>query len=159
NNVHLNNTGSATGTLSFDSSTGATRTITISNISGDGTLGVSIDAGSSVDQAGNSSAAATSTTFVVDNTGPTTSNPNVSPSPTNTAPKVSATIDDSATGDTNIQAAEFFIDTVGSNGSGTSLTGTFTSAKVDVAGASISSDFAALSEGTHTVYIHGKDAL
>src|SRR5439155_744290 len=52
-NVHLNMTGTANGTLSFDNSTGATRTITISSITGDGTLGISIDAGSGTDQAGN----------------------------------------------------------------------------------------------------------
>ena len=59
------------GTLSFDSGTGSTRTITISNITGNGTLGISIAAGSGSDQAGNVTlAAGPSTTFMVDNTPP-----------------------------------------------------------------------------------------
>ncbi len=52
-NVHLNATGNSTGTLSFDNSSGTTRVVTISNISGTGTLGISIDAGSASDKAGN----------------------------------------------------------------------------------------------------------
>jgi hypothetical protein len=56
--VHLTHTGTATGALSFDSGTGTTRTVTISNITGTGTLGIAIDAGSASDQAGNLAAAA-----------------------------------------------------------------------------------------------------
>jgi autotransporter-associated beta strand protein len=71
-NVHLVKTGTATGTLSFDSGSGSTRTVTISNITGDGTLAISIDAGSAVDTAGNlAPAAGPSATFIVDNTPPT----------------------------------------------------------------------------------------
>ncbi len=66
-NVHLVSTSGATGTLNFGPGLGATRTVTIMNISGNGTLGISIDAGSGVDQAGNTSPAASSTTFTVDN--------------------------------------------------------------------------------------------
>ncbi len=70
-NVHLISTGTAKGSLSFDTSTGSTRIVTISNISGDGTLGISIDSGSAVDQAGNKAAASgRSATFIVDNTAP-----------------------------------------------------------------------------------------
>ncbi len=69
--VHLITTGTANGTLSFDNSTGTTRTITIGNITGDGTLGIKIDAGSGVDQAGNKAPAiGPSKTFLVDNTQP-----------------------------------------------------------------------------------------
>jgi uncharacterized repeat protein (TIGR01451 family) len=70
-NVHIVATGTATGTLSFDNGTGATRTVTISNITGDGTLGISVDAGSSIDAAGNPAlASGPSPTFIVDNTPP-----------------------------------------------------------------------------------------
>jgi hypothetical protein len=70
-NVHLITTGTATGTLSFDSGSGATRTVTIGNISGDGTLGISIDAGSAIDGHGNlPDASGPSGTFIVDNTPP-----------------------------------------------------------------------------------------
>ncbi len=72
-NVHLLTTGDASGTLSFDSSTGPTRTVSISNITGNGALGISIDAGSASDQTGNVAPAASSTTFIVDNVPPTVS--------------------------------------------------------------------------------------
>ncbi|MFO0825891.1 MAG: choice-of-anchor Q domain-containing protein [Gemmataceae bacterium] len=70
-NITLNGTGTATGTISV-SGTGNTRTVTISNITGDGTLGISISAGTATDTAGNpATAAGPSTTFEVDNTAPT----------------------------------------------------------------------------------------
>ena len=72
-NVTLNSTGSASGTVNVTGS-GTTRTVTISSITGDGTLGISISAGTASDTAGNTAAAAgPSTTFTVDNTAPTIS--------------------------------------------------------------------------------------
>ena len=72
-NVTLNKTGTATGTVAV-SGTGLTRTVTISSISGNGSLGISIAAGTASDLAGNlAPAAGPSTTFVVDNTSPTIS--------------------------------------------------------------------------------------
>jgi hypothetical protein len=69
--ITLNKTGSATGMVSVDSGTGAVRTVTVSAISGDGTLGISIAAGSATDLSGNSApASGPSTTFTVDNTPP-----------------------------------------------------------------------------------------
>ncbi len=72
-NVHLVSTGNAAGTLGFDAGSGQTRTVTISNITGNGTLAIAIDAGSASDQAGNTVPAASSTTFAVDTTLPTSS--------------------------------------------------------------------------------------
>jgi hypothetical protein len=73
-NVTLNKTGTANGTVAVSGSGTATRTVTISSITGDGTLGISIAAGTATDAAGNASAAAgPSTTFTVDNTAPTIS--------------------------------------------------------------------------------------
>jgi hypothetical protein len=70
--VTLNRTGSALGEKSVSSGTGLTRTITISNISGDGTIGISILAGTASDTSGNlAPAAGPSDTFAVDNTAPT----------------------------------------------------------------------------------------
>lgn len=63
--MHLVSADSATGTLSFDSSTGATRTVTISNISGQGTLGINIDAGSGIDVAGNIAPSTVGASFTV----------------------------------------------------------------------------------------------
>ncbi len=70
-NVSLIKTGTANGNIAV-AGTGATRTVTISGTTGDGTLGISVAAGTATDLAGNSAAAAgPSTTFIVDNAGPT----------------------------------------------------------------------------------------
>ena len=70
-NITLNKTGTANGTVAV-SGTGLTRTVTISGITGDGSLGISIVAGTASDLAGNlAPAAGPSATFTVDNTAPT----------------------------------------------------------------------------------------
>lgn len=64
--VILNSTGTATGQISVDTGTGATRSVTISNISGEGTLGISLKSGTARDRVGNLAAASLpSTTFTV----------------------------------------------------------------------------------------------
>jgi len=69
-NVTLVKTGSAKGTVQV-SGTGNTRTVTITNITGDGTLGISIKAGTAIDAIGQAApAAGPSQKFVVDNTAP-----------------------------------------------------------------------------------------
>lgn len=91
-----------------------------------------------------------------DTTGPVTSNVYVYPSPTNTNPTVTATVTD----DTSpVKAAEFFIDSTGSDGSGTAmaaLDGAFDELVEDVNG---TIDISLLVDGVHTVYVHGQDAL
>jgi hypothetical protein len=98
----------------------------------------------------------TTTTFMVDTAAPTTSGLAVSPSPTNHAPSITATVSDTA--GVNVMAADYFIDTVGANGTGTALTGTFGSATVNVSGTLTAATFTALSQGTHTIYVQGEDA-
>ena len=72
-NITLNKTSTANGTISVSGS-GPTRTVTISGITGDGSLGISVAAGTATDLAGNQApAAGASTTFIVDNTLPTIS--------------------------------------------------------------------------------------
>ncbi len=69
--IILNKTGTADGTVTLSGST-AVRTVTISNVTGDGTLGISVAPGTAVDTAGNlAPAAGPSNTFTVDNTPPT----------------------------------------------------------------------------------------
>ncbi len=64
-NIALNTTGTANGTVGVSGS-GTTRTVTISGISGEGSLGISIAAGTATDTAGNTAgAAAPSATFSV----------------------------------------------------------------------------------------------
>jgi LPXTG-site transpeptidase (sortase) family protein len=70
--ITLNTTGTATGTVGVSNGTTSTPTVTISGISGNGTLGISVAAGQASDTAGNTDAGAgPSATFNVDNTGPT----------------------------------------------------------------------------------------
>ena len=71
-NVTMSVTGDASGTVAVSGSGLTTRTVTISSLSGNGTLGISIAAGTASDLAGNSAAATgASSTFTVDNTLPT----------------------------------------------------------------------------------------
>ncbi len=69
--VTLNRTGTANGTVEVSGS-GTSYTVSITGITGDGTLGISIVGGTATDLVGNSAAAsAASQTFTVDNTAPT----------------------------------------------------------------------------------------
>jgi hypothetical protein len=73
-NVTLIKTGTANGAISVSDTGNTTRTVTISGVTGDGTLGISIEAGTAIDVAGNlASASGPSTIFTVDNTVPTVS--------------------------------------------------------------------------------------
>src|SRR5204862_1948130 len=67
-NITVNATGTATASVGV-TGTGTTRTVTLSSIAGNGTLGISLAAGTATDLAGNTAPAATSATFTVDNTG------------------------------------------------------------------------------------------
>src|SRR5437762_3453342 len=68
--ITMNATGTATASIGV-SGTGTTRTVTLSSITGDGTLGISIAAGTATDTAGNTApAAGPSTTLTVDNSAP-----------------------------------------------------------------------------------------
>src|SRR5437762_1815109 len=68
--ITLNATGTATASIGV-SGTGTTRTVTLSSITGDGTLGISIAAATATDIVGNTApATGPSTPFTVDNTGP-----------------------------------------------------------------------------------------
>ncbi|NUM54427.1 MAG: SBBP repeat-containing protein [Candidatus Hydrogenedentes bacterium] len=70
--VTLNTTGTATGTITTSVAGPDLRMVTITNISGTGSLGISIAAGTATDAFGNiAPAAGPSATFVVDNTAPT----------------------------------------------------------------------------------------
>ncbi len=78
NDVTLNKTGTADGNVAVSGSGTTERTVTISNITGDGTLGISIASETANDNAGNLAAAVgPSATFNVDNTAPSLSNVNI----------------------------------------------------------------------------------
>ncbi len=61
---------------------------------------------------------------------------------------LSATIDDTATGGSTVASAEYFVDTVGANGTGTAMT---------VVGTSATATITPLLTGAHTIYVHGLD--
>lgn len=70
-NITVNSTGSASASSVGVTGSGLTRTVTLSGITGDGTLGISISSGTASDTAGNTaSAVGPSTSFSVDNTAP-----------------------------------------------------------------------------------------
>lgn len=78
--ITLNKTGTANGTVSVSGTGTTTRTVTVSSITGDGTLGISIAAGTASDNSGNNATAAgPSATFAVDNTAPAISSLSLSP--------------------------------------------------------------------------------
>ncbi len=70
-----------------------------------------------------------------------------------TAHTLSAIVDDSATGGSNVVAAEYFVDTVGAPGSGTAMTGTFGTPTVTDVTADVT-----LTGGEHVLYVRGRDA-
>lgn len=79
-NVSLNRTGSANGTINVTGLGQTARTVTVSNITGEGTLGISIVAGTATDTAGNLAPATDpSGTFIVDNTPPESFTPTATP--------------------------------------------------------------------------------
>jgi hypothetical protein len=98
--------------------------------------------------------------FNLPKTGPQTTNGSVLDAPANGSADVavSATGDDSAAGGT-ITDAEYFVDTVGANGTGTALAVNRTATIVSVDGTITAAAVAALSEGTHHVFVHSKDSL
>lgn len=99
-------------------------------------------------------------TTLRDSKGPAASNVLATPNPTGGAGTValSASIDDSFTGNSTIAAAEYFVNTTGSNGTGTPMSasdGAFNSqfekvtANINVSG---------WAPGYYTLYVHGNDS-
>ncbi|HOS02483.1 MAG TPA: DUF5011 domain-containing protein [Candidatus Hydrogenedentes bacterium] len=62
-NITLNTTNTATGTVTVSGSGLTTRTVTINGITGDGTLGITLNAGTAVDAAGNATNATAASTI------------------------------------------------------------------------------------------------
>ena len=95
-----------------------------------------------------------------DNVGPVTVAGTVTAEPTPAVYKetiwFNATIDDSNKGNSNILEAEYFIDSTGADGAGTSMNaadGAFNSPKENVTWSGTCN----IPVGTHTLYVHGKD--
>src|SRR5206468_11011313 len=103
----------------------------------------------------------TAQTSFTDANSPNTTGAAVNPNPTNSAPTVTASVSEGGSNPKpNITAAEFFIDATGTSGTGTAMDasdGAFNSSAENVTKALTSTQFTGLSEGLHTVYVHGKD--
>ncbi|MEJ2749707.1 MAG: multicopper oxidase domain-containing protein, partial [Anaerolineae bacterium] len=93
-----------------------------------------------------------------DTTGPSTSAVVLTPNPTEGSVDVTVTalIDDASTGNSNIAAAEYYIDSI--SGLATSMSGAFASPTEAVNGLILAADLATLSSGEHTVYVRGQDS-
>ncbi|MEZ4714093.1 MAG: multicopper oxidase domain-containing protein [Caldilineaceae bacterium] len=90
--------------------------------------------------------AVSGTTSGGDTVGPVTSNVAYS------AGTLTANVNDANTGNSNIAAAEYFIDTVGATGTGAAMSGAFASPTENVSAAVV------VPSGTHTIYVRGMDA-
>ena len=107
---------------------------------------------------------------ITDTAPPTTSNVLASPNPNNgsqpfntsvPAVRVTADFSDVATGNSNIAAAEGFLDTVGATGTGfvfIATDGSFNSPTESGYGDIPLAVIGTLSNGNHTIYVHAKDA-
>ena len=98
NSLSLNKTGTATGTLSVLNGTTSTPTVTVSNITGEGTLGVSISGGSSRNGSKTDVGAGPSATFSVDNTAPSVTIVDQVANPYNAAFQAQITFSENVTG-------------------------------------------------------------
>jgi FtsP/CotA-like multicopper oxidase with cupredoxin domain len=98
--------------------------------------------------------------FNLPKTGPQTTNGSLSDTPANGKQDValSATGDDSDAAGV-ITAAEYFVDTVGANGSGAALTLNRSATVVSEDAVLTAAQVAAMSEGTHHVFVHSQDSL
>jgi plastocyanin len=96
----------------------------------------------------------------VDSVGPTTSSVVAGPSPTNGAASVTLTanVDDSATGNSNIQAAEYYIDVDPGEGSGTAMAASDASFDSATENVTASVNVSALADGTYDLFVRGQDA-
>ncbi len=95
-----------------------------------------------------------------DQTGPATTDPTVTPSPTNGTADASlhATADDTATGGSAIAAAEYFTDAVGADGQGTTMTVAGAGATTGLDATVPSATVRALADGSHSYFVHARDA-
>jgi FtsP/CotA-like multicopper oxidase with cupredoxin domain len=112
------------------------------------------------DVAGNWGASSSTTLEISDTLGPTTSGVVLSPNPSSgsVAVAVSATGNDSASGGDNIAAAEFFIDTIGADGSGVIMNVNQAAPIASLTGTISAATMSGLAEGVHTVYVHSQDS-
>lgn len=101
-------------------------------------------------------------TFVTAGTGaaataPTTNTVALTPNPTNGSANVALTASINSSAST-VTAAEYFVDTPGTAGTGLAMSGAFGSATITVTTSLTTARLALLAPGNHAIYVHGKDA-
>lgn len=101
-----------------------------------------------------------SVSLTVDKAGPVTTG-TLSPTPTNgsVAVAIQATGNDTTTGNSDVTAAEYYIDTTGGTGTALTIDPAGPSPAVAFTGTISASTVAALSEGNHTINIRSQDAF
>lgn len=97
---------------------------------------------------------------VGDLAGPTISSQTLTPSPTNGAADANlhAIGDDSEAGGSNIAAAEYFTDSLGTDGAGTAMTVAAAAPTAGLDATIPAATVIALADGSHTVYLHARDS-
>ncbi|MBI5702571.1 MAG: multicopper oxidase domain-containing protein [Chloroflexota bacterium] len=102
----------------------------------------------------------TSVILVLDKAGPAMTGLTATPNPTFGTSNValSATANDSASGNSNVTDAEYFIDAPGADGFGTAMTVSQNAPVTAVTATIPAATMNGLSEGSHWVYIHSRDA-
>lgn len=153
-------TGTANATTGTVTGGPVTFNVAVSGMSGSGTVIASIGANVAHDDATNGNTASTSTdhTVTYDNEPPVVSNVAVAPNPTNGTIDITATatVDDAATGNSDITAASYSIDG-GAPVAMTAVDGAFDEATENVKATIPASVIAALSDGPHTVCVRGSE--
>ena len=97
--------------------------------------------------------------LIVDKVAPTVTGLTLNPSAaSNTAVGISAVASDTASGNLNIVAGEYFIDTAGANGTGIVMSVSAAAPVANLNATISASTVAALAAGNHRVYVHAKDA-
>ena len=101
------------------------------------------------------------TVLHLDKLGPATTGITLAPNPSvgSLAVAVSATGNDTTTGNSNVAAAEFFIDTTGADGTGTPMTVNVAAPIASLDGAIDAATMELLDEGAHTVNVHSMDSF
>jgi FtsP/CotA-like multicopper oxidase with cupredoxin domain len=97
----------------------------------------------------------------VDNTGPSTTGLILTPNVSNGTVIVSirGTADDTASGNNNVTAAEFFIDLTGPDGSGNAMNLNTVAPVASITGSIPAATVLALPGGLHTIAVHSRDSM
>ena len=97
----------------------------------------------------------------LDKTGPATTGISLNPATSTGTVNVTlqATGNDTASGNSNVTAAEYFIDAPGANGTGTAMTPNQVAPTVSFNSTISAATMGTLAQGAHAVHVHSRDAL